>query len=98
MKFKNYYLKEMPHTEFLKDKFIDFKRELDKKKWMFKIIKLYKQYPDRKEELTQKLLEDKFLKLAFRIDYEKLEQKEKEFLIQSLPKEFIKNILRETEQ
>ena len=65
---------------------------------MLKIITLYKKYLNKKEELTQKLLGDKSLKMAFRIDYEKLEQKEKEFLIQSLPKEFIKNILRETEQ
>lgn len=97
-KFKKLFMKEAPHTEYLDDEFIDFYRELDKDKthWLFKVVDLYKNFPEKKDEITKHLLDDKFFLLAFKTDFNKLDDEKKKKLKSYIPPEFFINALKES--
>lgn len=88
MKFKTFYdkLNETPHVLLYGDHFFDFRRE--EGDWIAKLIDIYNQHKNKAKEITKNLLSDLFFKIAFKKDFDKLSDTEKEKLKKVLPKEF----------
>lgn len=85
-------LSEMPHSEYLPGKFIDFKSELHHKLWFNTVINLFKNNKDRQQEMIDNLVKDRVFVLFFKGDFNKLRDEEKANVIKNLPKQFIQRM------
>jgi hypothetical protein len=76
---------EMPHVEYLPNKFLDFKSELHHKFWFNKLVDLFNQNKNEQQTIIDNLLKDRVFVLFFKSDWNKLNDAERTDLKKTLP-------------
>jgi len=85
-------LEESPHVEYLKGKFIDFKRELQKN-WLTKLLPaIFKNNKGKEEEISKNLINNVGFMNFFKRDFMDLNSTLKNKLRETIPKVFWKTL------